>query len=163
MDSGAPRFLADCMLGKLARGLRALGYDAAYERRISDDDLIEKARAEGRILLTRDTRLVLRRSLPPHLLVTSERPPAQIRQTIEAFSLAVDPGVFLTRCLVCNTATSEIPREEAREGVPPYVYETQSRFARCPKCRRVYWRATHVSGMLDWLDEASGRGPSPRS
>jgi len=56
-----PRFIADCMLGKLARWLRVLGYDAAYERRISDDDLVRRARSEGRILLTRDTRLVRRR------------------------------------------------------------------------------------------------------
>ena len=154
MSGGAPKFIADCMLGKLARGLRALGYDAAYERRISDADLIEKARAEGRVLLTRDTRLVKRRGLPPHLLVSSEHPPSQIRQTIGAFGLKVDPGVFLNRCLICNAATMEIPKEEARDEIPPFVYETQRRFARCPKCRRIYWRATHVAGMLEWLEGA---------
>lgn len=155
MSGQGPRFIADCMLGKLARGLRALGYDAAYERRISDGDLIERARAEGRILLTRDTRLVKRRALPPHLLVSSEHPPAQIRQTIEAFKLKVDPGVFLTRCLLCNAATETVPRDEAKDQVPAYVFATQRRFARCPECLRVYWRATHVSGMLDWLEEAA--------
>jgi hypothetical protein len=156
MGAERPRFIADCMLGKLARGLRALGYDAAYEHRISDADLIGKARADGRILLTRDTRLVKRRALPPHLLITSERPAAQIRQTIEAFSLEPDPASLLTRCLLCNVETARISREEAKGKVPPYVFGTQSRFAECPKCRRIYWRATHVKGILDWIDAASG-------
>ncbi len=156
--AGAPRkFIADCMLGKLARWLRAVGYDAAYERSITDDALIARARSEDRILLTRDTRLVKRRALPPHLLVQSSHPPAQLRETIEAFGLEVDPSILLTRCLLCNAATRDIPRVEARDEVPPYVFRTQRRFARCPQCRRIYWRATHVAGMLDWLEEAAGR------
>jgi uncharacterized protein with PIN domain len=136
------------MLGKLARWLRILGFDAAYERRISDEKLIALARAEGRILLTRDTRLVRRRSLPAHLLVESERAPAQLRQTLEAMGLSVDTGALLSRCLVCNVATEEISREEARPEVPPYVFRTQRRFSRCPGCRRIYWRATHVDDIL---------------
>ena len=145
------------MLGKLARGLRALGYDAVYEHGISDTDLIRKARGDGRTLLTRDTRLVKRRALPPHLLVSSERPSEQIRQTMEAFDLKIDPASLLTRCLVCNAETIPLPREEAKGKVPRYVLETQSRFARCPECRRIYWRATHVKGILDWIEEAAGR------
>src|SRR6266850_2572476 len=61
------------------------------------------------------------RGLPPHLLVSSEHPPVQIRQTIEAFRLKVDPGAFLNRCLICNAATLEIDKEEAREEVPPHL------------------------------------------
>src|SRR6266850_3433737 len=155
MTGGAPKFIADCMLGKLARGLRVLGYDAAYEHRISDVDLIRKARGDGRILLTRDTRLVQRRALPPHLLISSERPAAQIRQTIEAFDLKIDQGRLLTRCLLCNAGTEAIARDLVKGKVPPHVFDTQSRFARCPKCRRIYWRATHVKGILDWIDEAA--------
>jgi uncharacterized protein with PIN domain len=161
MGPARPKFIADCMLGKLARWLRILGYDAAYERRISDDALIARARAEDRVLLTRDTRLVARRGLPPHLLVASERPADQLRQTLRAFRLKVDSGRLLSRCLLCNTDTVEVPREEARGEVPPYVFRTQRRFARCPSCRRIYWRATHVAGILDRLVEAAGEEPGP--
>jgi len=148
MASPTPRFIADCMLGKLARWLRILGYDAAYENAISDDDLIERALAEDRVLLTRDTRLVKRKRLPKVLLVESQDPAEQVRQTLEAFGLRVETGGFLTRCLLCNEPTREISREEARPEVPPYVHETQERFARCPACNRIYWRATHVADIV---------------
>ena len=156
MSPARTKFIADCMLGKLARWLRILGYDAAYERRISDDALIMRARAEGRVLLTRDTRLVRRRGLPPHLLIASEDPAAQLKQTLGELHLKVDSGRLLSRCLLCNEDTVEIPRSDAHAEVPPYVYRTQRKFARCPACRRIYWRATHVTGILDRLMEAAG-------
>lgn len=148
MSSAPPRFIADCMLGKLARWLRILGFDAAYERAIADAELVERAIAEERILLTKDTRLVKRRRMPRFLLVESQDPSEQLRQTVETFDLRVDTAGFLRRCILCNEPTREIPREEARPGVPPYVYETQEKFARCPICRRIYWRATHVADIV---------------
>jgi hypothetical protein len=154
MATPSPRFIADCMLGKLARWLRTLGYDAAYDSRITDESLIERARGEGRVLLTRDTRLLKRRALPPHLRIESEEPAAQLRQVMEAFALEIDPASLLSRCLPCNAVTEEIDRETARGAVPAYVFETQVRFKRCPSCGRVFWRATHVAGILDWIDKA---------
>ena len=159
MAHPSSRFIADCMLGKLARWLRILGFDAAYDRRISDDDLIARARAEGRTLLTRDTRLVRRRDLPPHLLIQSESAPAQLRQVLDDLRLEPNPRRLLSRCLICNEPTSEISREEARGEVPPYVFSTQRRFARCPACLRIYWRATHVEDMLERLGLAPSGGP----
>jgi uncharacterized protein with PIN domain len=156
MSSDRPRFIADAMLGKLARWLRILGYDAAFDTKIRDEDLIARARAEGRILLTRDTRLVLRRGMPDFLLLESQDPPEQIRQVLREFDLQVNAGEFLSRCLLCNEATVEIPREEARSEVPPYVHRTQERFARCPRCRRIYWRATHVADILERLGDVTG-------
>ncbi|MCD6106529.1 MAG: hypothetical protein J7J79_04145, partial [Thermoplasmata archaeon] len=44
------RFVADSMLGTLAKWLRILGYDVLYFRQIRDEDLILTARKEGRIL-----------------------------------------------------------------------------------------------------------------
>ncbi len=56
-----PRFLADCNVGRLARWLRALGYDASYHARIGDSELVREAAAENRVLLTRDRDLTKRR------------------------------------------------------------------------------------------------------
>ena len=156
---GAPpptAFIADCMLGKLARWLRILGFDTAYDHAIADGDLIRRAREEARILLTRDTRLVLRKGMPRHLLIESQDPAEQVRQVVDAFELQVNRDAFLSRCILCNRGTLAISKEEARPKVPPYVFRTQERFARCPECGRIYWRATHVDEMIRWLE---GLGP----
>ncbi len=51
------KFLADNMLGSLARWLRFLGFDTAYPDVLTDKDLKELARQENRVLLTRDKEL----------------------------------------------------------------------------------------------------------
>jgi len=85
----APRFLADAMLGRLARWLRILGYDVEYFPG-EDDELVHQARREGRILLTRDTRLVRRHQLPPHVFIQSDHVMEQLRQVVA--SLRLDPA-----------------------------------------------------------------------
>jgi len=146
------RFIADCMLGKLAKRLRMLGFDTAYERRIDDATLVRRAVEQGRTLLTRDTRLVQRRALKDNpagfLLVTSEQPEEQIREVFEHFGLRPARDRLLTICLRCNLPIEPVAAEHVRELVPPYVHATQKRFSRCPGCGRVYWRATHVESMM---------------
>jgi len=153
------RFIADCMLGRLAKWLRVLGYDVAYERAISDDLLVARARAEGRILLTRDRRLVQRRALrggPGHLLIKSDQPDEQLVEMAKQYGIEVRPDRFLTRCLRCNEPTDRVPREAVKGSVPSYVFLTQEMFSGCPACGRVYWRATHVESILRQIGRRLG-------
>jgi hypothetical protein len=143
-----PRFLCDAMLGRLARWLRVLGYDAGYAD-LPDDALVELARAEGRVLLTRDTRLVRRPDVGPHAFIRHDRVQDQLRQVAAAFDL--QPGRAGTRCLRCNVALEALPRDAAAGRVPPYVWRTQQQFARCPACGRIYWRGTHWDHMTHEL------------
>lgn len=155
MDTQAtsqPRFIADCMLGRLARWMRALGCDVAYERRISDDELIARALREERIVLTRDRRLIQRRALrrasAAPVLIASDQPDEQLAQMVRDFGVTLRSERLLTRCLVCNEPTVSAPRASVEDLVPPYVFQTQQIFSRCPACGRVYWRATHVGSIL---------------
>jgi len=152
-----PRFLADSMVGKLARWLRALGYDAAYERAMADAELVERAREEGRIILTRDRRLLERRRLESGFLVGPDDPMAQLSQVAHAFDLRLDPDRWFRRCLDCNVPMLPAAADEVRGRVPAHVLSTQDRFARCPACGRVFWAATHVDGMRRRLERALGR------
>jgi uncharacterized protein with PIN domain len=149
-----PRFLADSMLGKLARWLRVLGYDAAYERAMDDGDLVELAREQQRILLTRDRRLLERRRLERGFLVEHEDPLRQVRQVARAHGLRLLASRLFSRCLDCNQPMEDVSPDSVKEEVPPYVLATQRRFARCPDCGRIYWAATHVDGMRRQLEEA---------
>ncbi len=145
------RFIADAMLGGLARWLRVLGLDVAYEPGLDDAALVRRALAEERCILTRDSRLVRRRLARDHLLVTSERVEEQVREVLGSFGIAPSAAGFLSRCLRCNSPLVPMPAERALAHVPPHVARTQRRFAECPQCGRVYWAATHVRRMRERL------------
>jgi hypothetical protein len=151
MATATPMFIADAALGRLATWLRLLGYDTIYARRGSAAELIRRAGAEGRILLTRNTQLVRRRGLPAHVLVTSDDFRAQLRQVFAACGLAAARAA-LQRCSRCNTPLERLDRTAACVHVPRYVCETQPTFARCPGCARIYWPATHVHRMQRELE-----------
>ncbi len=138
-------FAVDTMLGRLARWLRILGHDVAYGPHLHGRGLVDCARREGRVIVTRDTRLVRERSLPPHVFVTSDHFREQIRQVGAAIPLA--EGASFTRCVECNARLEPVERAAVEARVPAYVFATQERFWTCPRCARVYWPATHQARM----------------
>lgn len=142
-------FIADKMLGRLARWLRVIGQDVAYGPELSGAGLVRAARREGRFILTRDRRIE-RRHPPPYLLIDSDDFRAQLRQVIAACRLEPLKDAF-TRCVECNTPFAPIAKEEIKDRVPPYVFATQEKFSLCRKCRRVYWPATHQEKMAEEL------------
>ena len=146
-----PRFVADVMLGRLAKWLRIAGFDVLYSNRFSDEELVALSRREGRILLSRDTHLLIRRSVKQFIFLESERVQDQIRQILHATKISSIPRI-LTRCLVCNELLADISRDEVKGSVPPYVYETQPNFKFCPLCRKIYWAGTHRQAVLRTLD-----------
>ncbi|MGC8746843.1 MAG: DUF5615 family PIN-like protein [Candidatus Saccharicenans sp.] len=145
------KFIADCMVGKLARWLRILGFDVAYYPKIEDDELIQLAAKENRIILTRDHELIKkahrRKSLKQNtLLIESESWEEQVEQVLDHFKLRpkIDPN---SRCLECNEKLKFLPKARAKNLVPPFVYEKADSFALCPKCGRVFWKGTHFRDM----------------
>jgi uncharacterized protein with PIN domain len=166
------RFAVDRMLGRLGRWLRIVGQDAAYGPHLAGRALVALARRDGRIILTRDTRLLRQRHLPPYLFIEGDRFREQLRQVVAAYDLDVSAALF-TRCLECNEPLSEAPRASAERRVPDYVWATQQRFHACPRCGRLYWPATHLArartelarlGLLGSLpaDDAGPTDHSPR-
>lgn len=141
------RFAVDWMLGRLARWLRVLGHDVAYGPHLRRRTLADCARREGRMIVTRDTRLIRDPNLPPHVFIGSDRFRDQLRELAAAVPLAA-PGDAFRRCLDCNRVLEEVARETVRDRVPPYVWSTTARFHRCAGCGRVYWPATHHAHML---------------
>lgn len=141
------KFIADAMLGRLARWMRVVGYDVTYIPDISDKELIETAIAEGRLILTRDTLLTKRKFVRDnHFFIVGDDYRDQLRMVMKRFSIDASIRPF-SRCLLCNRDLTPLSREEARGAVPLYVSETQKVFASCPSCGRIYWGATHVEEM----------------
>jgi uncharacterized protein with PIN domain len=143
------KFAADRMLGRLAKWLRVIGQDVIYGQHLSGYGLIRAARAEGRLILTRDRRLKQKQP-PPFLFIASDNYRDQLRQVMQACALKVGEGIF-TRCIECNTALQPRSKGSVEGIVPLYVFSSQEKFCWCPKCRRIYWPATHHQKMLDEL------------
>ncbi|MFN3420410.1 MAG: DUF5615 family PIN-like protein [Armatimonadota bacterium] len=150
------RFIADVMLGKLARWLRILGYDVAYDPDAEDETLVARAVAEGRILLTKDRHLIerWRRKLRQHgyLLLTDDDWRKQLKETVTHFKLDIH-NHRMTRCPDCNGLLEEVPKESVRYKVPFFVFTAHDRFARCSQCGKVYWAGSHYERMNAALDE----------
>jgi uncharacterized protein with PIN domain len=144
------KFLADNMLGRMATWLRLLGYDTAYKSDATDAQLARIARAEDRVLLTRDVELTRRRGLR-FVLIESEQVEEQVRQISHVLNLTAREA--FSRCAECNSVLEEVGKESVRGDVPPYVFHTQERFRRCPQCARVYWRGTHWAQMLGQMQD----------
>ena len=143
------KFVADKMLGKLAKWLRIIGQDVTYGSHLSGYGLIRAARREGRFLLTRD-RGVMKRNLPEHLLIQSDLFREQLKEVVHVCRL--DPlKVAFTRCVECNSLLEAIAKEAVKEKVPLYVFSTQEKFSICHKCQHIYWPATHQQKMLEEL------------
>lgn len=149
---GPPHLLVDAMLGRLAKWLRLLGYDADYWRDGSDEALIQRAQAEGRLIVTRDRGVAGRRGVRA-LLISAEALDDQIAEARSA--LGGRPRPF-TRCSECNGTLGELSHGEARDLVPPYVWHTQQEFRRCAGCGRVYWKGTHWPALRERLAPDEG-------
>ena len=149
-------FIADCMLGKLARWLRAIGFDVQYSSKAGDDELLNIARREGRTLLTRDTRLLERAKAVPSLLITSEKWDEQVIQVLTEFDLKDEVRPF-SRCLDCNRRLKPLTKDEAKNLVAPFVFEHARAFALCLDCGRVFWTGTHFDDMRSKIDAILNR------
>lgn len=153
-----PRFIVDLNVGRLAKWLRIMGYDALFVPGIEDGELVRLAWQEGRIILTRD-RSILERGVVSSgklkaLLIHSEALGDQLRQVAEAYQLNAQRE--FSRCVQCNASLVDVARDTVQERVPPFVFQTQERFMECPSCKRLYWKGTHWHNMrqeLAWVGE----------
>jgi uncharacterized protein with PIN domain len=156
--------MADAMLGRLAKWLRLLGFDTVYAGRLpgqqgagssarSDHQIVARARAEGRIVLTRDREMVRRRGIRC-LYVDSQVLEEQLAQVIAALGVPCAPT---PRCPQCNEPLAEISRMEARPYIPAYVWKTQARFHRCSECDKVYWPGSHWERIEETIARVIGK------
>ncbi len=146
------RFLADEMLAGLARWLRVIGYDTRLFKHGSDADAVRLAATEGRIVLTRDRRMLSEWWVDGCYLLRSERPLDQLREVVDRFGLPWRERLF-ERCLRCNVVLIPLPRGSAPPGVPQSVVERGLPLRSCRQCGRVYWEGSHTARMRATLEE----------
>jgi len=141
------KFIADRMLGKLAKQLRMLGYDTLYYRGEDAYSLIRLARQEGRVILTRNTKLLPRKPEDLILQMTEDNPLLQLNELIQKGKIEIDEEKLFSRCLLCNAFLDSISRKEVEGKVPDFIFHQHKEFFRCPQCQRIYWPGSHQENM----------------
>lgn len=153
-----PKFVVDVNVGRLAKWLRVMGYDALFPLHAEDNELVRIALREDRIIVTKDSGLTERRLVTTGrlkvVLVRHDDVRGQLRQLID--SLELDNQREFSRCILCNEPLIGVPKESVKDQVPPYVFNSQDEFMECPLCARIYWRGTHWANMHRELVQIRG-------
>ena len=151
-------FVLDVHLGALARRMRLLGLDVAWPEEAGDAALVQRADAERRVLLTQDRGLLKRRALWAGAYVRGADPDDQLDDVLDRFRPALAPW---TRCTACNGVLEPATKAEVAHLLEPGTLRTQSEFARCPGCGRVYWPGAHAARLQRVVARALAVGPQP--
>jgi uncharacterized protein with PIN domain len=149
------RFLVDGMLGSLSRWLRIGGYDAEYRRDRPDDELIDEAKREDRVLLTRDEVLVMRarKRGVKAIYVKGIVDEDGLNQLVGELKLTLDPKS--SRCPKCNHIVSKTTKEDVKERVPIGTLKVVEEYWICPQCGGIYWRGSHWPKIVETLNNAA--------
>ena len=141
-----PIFVADHMLGSLARWLRMMGYDTIYDKTLDDDAIAALARSEGRSVLTRDRELAKE---PGAFFVEADDIDTQLSAVATKYGLKYNEERI--RCSTCNGELQDLPKEQAQGSVPEGAFAANDRFWKCAKCGKTYWKGTHWLGIMERL------------
>lgn len=157
----SPTFLLDVHLGTLARRLRLLGVDAAYENEdIGDPALARRSALERRVMLSRDRGLLRRREIFAGGYVYSDRPEDQLRDVLGRFAPPLAPW---TRCVACNGILTAADKDTVRDRLRDGTRKSYDAFARCTACERVYWKGAHhahLEAVVEWAMREYGPAPT---
>jgi len=140
------KFLVDGMLGKLAKWLRLMGYDAKYSI-FPDKTLIAEAIKENRILLTSDIALYREAAAKgvEAYLVKGRNEVERIAELVKKFNLKIEVNVDSARCPLCGSTLTKIDKMLIKEKIPAQTFKFYNDFFICnnKNCRKIYWQGSH--------------------
>jgi uncharacterized protein len=151
-EPAPPTFLCDAGLGGLARWLRAAGHPAAWDPRVEDHELVQRALAQPGILLTTDSLLMERQLVRDCVVTALWLPPVltiqeQLRLVFRRFGLSLREP----RCMRCGGPFRPVAKEAVWERIPPKTRQWLDHYFECPDCRQLFWHGTHwqrIRGQL---------------
>jgi len=141
------KFLVDSMLGNLARFLRLIGFDSYYAADKTDEEIVNIAIKENRIILTRDLELSKIKNIKSIYLNFLDLK-QQLKQIINETKIKIDKENFFSLCLECNNKLEKIEKEKVKEKVPLQSYNSFNEFYICKGCKKIYWKGTHYISLL---------------
>lgn len=155
-----PTFFVDAMLGNIAKKLRLLGYDSRYISDIDDEKLIDIARKEKRIIISKDKELIKKtqklgiRSIH----ITKNEEIEQILEIIISTNLKrIQINGNTTRCPKCNSLTEPIDKNSIKEKIHQGIFNSNDEFWKCKCCDKFYWEGTHIKNLQEFVGKINER------
>lgn len=145
-----PRFILDVHLGKLARKLRMYGFDTIYRNNLTDPEIIAVARADKRIILTRDIGILKNGAVTHGYFIRSQHIANQTQEVIHRFDLTgrIKP---LTRCIVCNGTIENVDKSKIEHLLKSKTRKFFHTFYQCKGCKKIYWEGSHFKQIKNQI------------
>jgi uncharacterized protein with PIN domain len=158
------KFLADSMLGKLARWLRMLGQDVVYSTELNDSKLLGVAKKEARVLLTKDLELYKRAISrgTDAFYVEGETESDRLAELAQRYTLTLEVDMEKSHCPLCNTKLIAKPKEQVSNELEKNTLVYYDKFWKCPNCGQIYWQGSHWKQITNTLNEAKEKLDKPK-
>jgi uncharacterized protein with PIN domain len=150
-------FLADAMLGSIARKLRFLGFDTLYIAHAQDNEVLKMGIEQDRVILTADRELFRRIVKIGARGVLVSGGPSELEDLAHIFTKcgikSIDMNDIGSRCSVCNGLLEERTSDEVKNKnnnydgviiVPDRVIACHNQFFQCITCGKIYWEGGHI-------------------
>jgi uncharacterized protein len=144
------KFVLDVHLGKLNGMLRMLGFDCYYRNDLDDDEIIEIACREERIILSRDLGIFKNAKVKCGYFPRSQDPKLQLKEVIDRYDLH-DKIKPLSRCINCNGEIKLVEKEAIIDKLEEKTKLYYNEFYECKTCKKTYWKGSHYAKMLEFI------------
>ena len=153
------KFIADSMLGKLSRWLRMMGHDVTYNVQISDNELLERAKKESRVLLTKDLELYKRANARgvQATFVEGKSEADRLAELAKRYGLILEIDMEKSNCPKCNTKLEAASKEQLETKLQENTFRHYDSFWKCPRCGQIYWQGAHWKQISNTMNEAQAK------
>lgn len=150
---GKPTFILDVHLGKLAKYLRRFNFDTTYRNDYDDEEIVEIANKEKRIILSRDHGLLKRKEVKWAVFISYDDPKKQLKEVFHRFNLFNYYDKKNTRCVNCNHKLIKVKKSKIIDRLEPKTKKYFNKFKLCPNCNKIYWEGSHYKKTEELIEK----------
>lgn len=137
------KFIIDSMLEKLAKHMRSLGLDTEFNKNFTKKEMYEKAEKENRVILTKNVKLIEKKTSTIIYHLKGGTTEEQIKELIKSFHLAIKEEELMSRCVACNSEElikkDDVEIDQYFRKVDYIKPKLMKDFWLCGGCGQIYW------------------------
>ncbi|MFL6480771.1 MAG: Mut7-C RNAse domain-containing protein [Nitrososphaera sp.] len=160
-------FLADAMLGNIARKLRIFGFDTIYLAQTTDNEILKMGIEQDRVILTADKELFRRIvKIGARGVLVSGRV-SELEDLIDILTKngirSVGMNGIGSRCSICNGLLEKRTSYQVKNNVgnydqavvhvPDKVMACHDQFFQCTSCGKIYWEGGHLKRIRSFVQD----------